>query len=80
MDSKPVSSAIEHAHAALLHTLPFEDVKDFQDADRGFLAALDPAVIRSAEGRVVWDNDSYAFRAGDAPTSARSSTEASCQT
>ena len=42
---------------------------DFDDADRGFIAAQQPCVIKAADGRVVWDNDVYAFLAGDAPTS-----------
>ena len=42
--------------------------RDFEDADRGFIAALEPCVVKAADGRVVWDNDVYAFLAGDAPT------------
>lgn len=40
---------------------------DFADADRGFLGTIDPCVIRDAAGEVVWDGDSFAFLAGDAP-------------
>ena len=47
--------------------LPFEDTADFDDADRGFIGALQPCVIKAADGRVVWDNDAYAFLAGEAP-------------
>jgi alkyl sulfatase BDS1-like metallo-beta-lactamase superfamily hydrolase len=47
--------------------LPFDDTTDFTDADRGFIAALTPCVVKAADGRVVWDNDVYAFLAGDAP-------------
>jgi alkyl sulfatase BDS1-like metallo-beta-lactamase superfamily hydrolase len=43
----------------------FDDQQDFEDADRGFIAALDPGVIRNAAGEVVWDNDSYRFLSGD---------------
>jgi alkyl sulfatase BDS1-like metallo-beta-lactamase superfamily hydrolase len=46
---------------------PFDDGRDFADAERGFIAALKPGVVRDAAGDVVWDNDSYAFLAGDAP-------------
>lgn len=49
--------------------LPFEDTQDFDDAHRGLIATLDPCVIRAADGRVVWDNDSYSFLAGEAPDS-----------
>ena len=49
--------------------MPFEDTRDFADADRGFIGALDPCVITAADGRVVWDNDVYAFLRGEAPAS-----------
>ena len=45
------------------------DTADFADADRGFIASCAPGVVHAADGRVVWDNDSYAFLTGDAPTS-----------
>ncbi|GAY14048.1 alkyl/aryl-sulfatase [Mycobacterium sp. shizuoka-1] len=69
MTPKPPSAAIEAAHAEHLQSLPFEDTADFADADRGFIAAMTPCVVKAADGRVVWDNDAYAFLAGDAPTS-----------
>ncbi|MFI8083185.1 alkyl/aryl-sulfatase [Kitasatospora sp. NPDC086009] len=53
--------------------LPFDDTTDFEDADRGFLGALVPAVVRAADGRVVWDNDAYGFLAADCPDTARPS-------
>lgn len=65
----PVSPTVEAAHAAHLAALPFADTTDFADADRGLIATLSPCVITAADGRVVWDNDSYDFLAGDAPTS-----------
>jgi len=46
---------------------PFDDERDFADAERGFIAALEPGVVRNAAGEVVWDNDSYSFLAGEAP-------------
>ena len=46
---------------------PFDDERDFADAEHGFIAALEPGVVRNAAGEVVWDNDSYAFLAGEAP-------------
>jgi alkyl sulfatase BDS1-like metallo-beta-lactamase superfamily hydrolase len=69
MTPKPPSAVIEAAHAEHLKSLPFEDTADFADADRGFIGALTPCVVKAADGRVVWDNDAYAFLAGDAPTS-----------
>jgi alkyl sulfatase BDS1-like metallo-beta-lactamase superfamily hydrolase len=69
MDQKPPTPVIEAAHADHLTGLPFDDTRDFADADRGFIAALEPCVVKAADGRVVWDNDVYAFLSGEAPTS-----------
>jgi alkyl sulfatase BDS1-like metallo-beta-lactamase superfamily hydrolase len=66
---KPPTASIEAAHAQHLTTLPFGDIADFDDADRGFIAALQPCVVTAADGRVVWDNDVYGFLSGDAPPS-----------
>lgn len=68
MDHKPATSAIEAQHAQALRDLPFDDTRDFEDADRGLIAQLDKTVVRNAAGDVVWDNDSYGFVTGDAPT------------
>ncbi|OBF02990.1 alkyl sulfatase [Mycobacterium sp. ACS4054] len=67
VEHKRPTAVIEAAHGA--HALPFEDDADFDNADRGFIAALSPCVIKAADGRVVWDNDAYAFLGGPAPTS-----------
>jgi alkyl sulfatase BDS1-like metallo-beta-lactamase superfamily hydrolase len=69
MKQNPPLAVIEAAHAEHLAALPFDDTADFDDADRGFLGALNPCVVKAADGRVVWDNDVYAFLAEDAPTS-----------
>jgi len=51
----------------------FDDRRDFDDADRGFIGRLDPGVVHAADGRVVWDNDAYAFLADDCPETANPS-------
>ncbi|MCX5123787.1 alkyl/aryl-sulfatase [Streptomyces sp. NBC_00347] len=56
-----------------LETLPFDDVTDFENADRGFIGALVPGVVEGAEGRTVWDNDAYAFLKADCPDTAHPS-------
>ncbi|MEU9284495.1 alkyl sulfatase dimerization domain-containing protein [Streptomyces sp. NPDC048275] len=53
--------------------LPFEDLTDFENADRGFIAALVPGMITDAEGRVVQDVDAYGFLAEDCPATAHPS-------
>ena len=53
MEHKAATPLIESANAEQRGLLPFADTADFADADRGFIAALDPCVITAAEGRVV---------------------------
>nr|WP_197514555.1 alkyl sulfatase dimerization domain-containing protein [Mycobacterium sp. E342] len=67
VERTPPTAVIEAAHRA--HALPLDDDADFHSADRGFIAALSPCVIKAADGRVVWDNDAYSFLGGPAPTS-----------
>jgi alkyl sulfatase BDS1-like metallo-beta-lactamase superfamily hydrolase len=49
------------------------DRADFTNADRGFLGALEPMVIKAADGRVVWDMDSWGFLDADCPDTANPS-------
>ena len=67
---------IESAHQN--RRLPLDDTADFADADRGFIAALTPCVVKAADGRVVWDNDAYSFLTGDAPPSVHPSLWRQC--
>ncbi|MGY0487146.1 alkyl/aryl-sulfatase [Streptomyces sp. WG-D5] len=46
---------------------PDDSGDDFANADRGFIAALTPGVVKDANGKVVWDNDAYDFLKGEAP-------------
>lgn len=67
-DVRPIG---RHARAGRIRqadlSLPFSDVQDFDDVDRGFIAALEPGIVRNTDGDVVWDSDSYAFLEGDCP-------------
>jgi alkyl sulfatase BDS1-like metallo-beta-lactamase superfamily hydrolase len=47
--------------------LPFHDRQDFEDAQRGFVTALDEPVVRATDGRVVWDLTAYGDVSGEAP-------------
>jgi alkyl sulfatase BDS1-like metallo-beta-lactamase superfamily hydrolase len=46
---------------------------DMTAARRGFIGALDPGVVRAADGTVVWDNDAYAFLDGECADTANPS-------
>ena len=53
--------------------LPFDDTADFEDADRGLIGSLVPGLVTAEDGRVVWDNDAYAFLEGECPDTANPS-------
>lgn len=61
--------AIAAQNARVRESLPFDDVSDFAQADRGFIATIDPLVITDGAGDVVWDGQSYDFLSGEAPDS-----------
>lgn len=42
-------------------TLPFSDRRDFEEAEKGFIAPLDSKVIKADAGHVAWDIERYAF-------------------
>lgn len=64
----PTRHAID-ANDRMRAALPFSDTADFADADRGFLRALEPGVIKDGQGRTVWDMDAYGFLRGECPPS-----------
>jgi alkyl sulfatase BDS1-like metallo-beta-lactamase superfamily hydrolase len=70
---KPASSHIEALQERVRATMPWADAQDFDDARRGFIGALEPAVVRGASGAVIWDNDAYSFLDEAAPASANPS-------
>lgn len=46
----------------------FDDRQDFEDAERGFIATLDPLTIKTADdGPVVFDSTPYAYLDGERP-------------
>ncbi|MEZ5125258.1 MAG: alkyl sulfatase dimerization domain-containing protein [Thermoleophilia bacterium] len=66
---KEATAATRAANQKLLETLPFSDRREFEEAERGFIAALpDDGVIKDDGGRVVWDLSRFAFISDDAPT------------
>jgi alkyl sulfatase BDS1-like metallo-beta-lactamase superfamily hydrolase len=70
MSTPSVSQSVRSANADLLSSLPFDDTADFEDAKHGLIGRLDPCIVKAADGRVVWDNESYrAFLEGPAPDS-----------
>jgi alkyl sulfatase BDS1-like metallo-beta-lactamase superfamily hydrolase len=50
-----------------------QEMDDFEDVARGFVARSDDRQIRTADGRLVWDLDAYRFLEDDAPDTAHPS-------
>jgi alkyl sulfatase BDS1-like metallo-beta-lactamase superfamily hydrolase len=69
MSAADVTPTITDRQRTMREQLPFSDEHDVEAVDRGFIASLDPGVVTDAEGRTVWDNDSYDFLRGEAPDS-----------
>ncbi|HEY1819073.1 MAG TPA: alkyl sulfatase dimerization domain-containing protein [Trebonia sp.] len=46
---------------------PFEDRADFEGAERGLVDSLNPCVVKSADGRVVWDMEAYSYLDAECP-------------
>jgi alkyl sulfatase BDS1-like metallo-beta-lactamase superfamily hydrolase len=65
--SRDATAAIAEQQRSLVERLPFSDTSDFEDASRGLLGRRQPCAVSAADGRVVWDNDTYDFIDGDAP-------------
>jgi len=68
-DNQPTSSAVDNAPSqatrakqqALRASLPFDDQRDFEEHQRGFIAAPDYRRIESEAGDTVWDIGQYDF-------------------
>jgi alkyl sulfatase BDS1-like metallo-beta-lactamase superfamily hydrolase len=65
----PPAAFIGEQQRALHERLPFSDTRDFSATERGFVGKLEPGLVHAADGRVVWDSDSYGFLGGEAPDS-----------
>ncbi|MEW6555280.1 MAG: alkyl sulfatase dimerization domain-containing protein [Actinomycetota bacterium] len=70
-EPKEATPFTEEANAvSSFKNLDWKDGQDWEDAQRGFIASLDPPLIKDDGGRPVWDLDGYAFlREEDAPPS-----------
>lgn len=55
------------ANQELADRLPLDDPQDFDDSERGFIAAIQDDAITDENGSVVWQISQYDFVEGDAP-------------
>lgn len=68
-NSAPSSHTI-NANRAVLDALPFDDVRDFAEAERGLVVKADDLVVtHSKTGEPIWNMPAYQFIQGDAPDS-----------
>lgn len=65
-EANDATEATKAANAAVLESLPFEDQRSFENANRGFIAPLPQEAITSESGAPVWDPGKYAFIGEDA--------------
>jgi alkyl sulfatase BDS1-like metallo-beta-lactamase superfamily hydrolase len=57
--SKPATDATKAANLKVLQSLPFQNKKDFENAEKGFIATPKTLTIKDASGRVIWDLEAY---------------------
>ncbi|MGJ7507216.1 alkyl/aryl-sulfatase [Variovorax sp. GT1P44] len=65
---KPATPATERANQAVARSMAFNDKRDFEDATRGLIATMPDALVKTADGKLVWDANRYDFIKGDAPS------------
>ena len=58
---KEASHPVIAQHQAMLAALPFSDVRDFEEAARGFLGTIEHARVMHSSGRTVWSLEPYGF-------------------
>lgn len=64
---KPATAVTTSANDVVRKSLALNDKQDFEDATRGLIATLADPVVKTADGKVVWDAQRYDFIQGDAP-------------
>lgn len=64
---KPASSATAEANAKMKAALPTEDGRDEAFSDQGFIATRTDPLIKTADGKPVWNLGAYDWMQGDAP-------------
>ncbi len=63
------SAVTEALNKSVLEVLPFENMQDFEDAERGLIARDSNLIVLGTEGEILWSQPSYEFVNGNAPAS-----------
>ncbi|MEZ6028447.1 MAG: alkyl sulfatase dimerization domain-containing protein [Hyphomonadaceae bacterium] len=61
------SDFTRQSHSDVVTALPFDDTRDFANADHGFIATRKDPKITTAAGQVVWDLSAFDFLKAPAP-------------
>jgi alkyl sulfatase BDS1-like metallo-beta-lactamase superfamily hydrolase len=66
-EPKKATAATAQTNRDAVALYAMDDRQDFQDADRGFIAALPGQVLGDDDGHVVFDQGNFAYLTDDAP-------------
>ncbi|MEU6114222.1 alkyl sulfatase dimerization domain-containing protein [Streptomyces sp. NPDC047117] len=72
-EPKSAEPVIAEANRAVRQRFAFDDAQDLKDARRGFMGTASANLIRSPDGRTVWDLDAYGFLDQECPETANPS-------
>ncbi|MEV6974409.1 alkyl sulfatase dimerization domain-containing protein [Kitasatospora sp. NPDC093806] len=64
---EPAQPGIAEANRAVLGRFAFDDVRDFEDAKRGFLGTAAEPLVADGRGTTVWDLEAYGFLSEPCP-------------
>lgn len=64
---KDASEGTIESNQAMAEKLAWQDDRDFDFAQRGFIAKRDSTLIHDASGKVVWNMDAFAYQELEAP-------------
>ncbi|MBI0580033.1 MBL fold metallo-hydrolase [Neobacillus cucumis] len=69
VSTQPMSatSFTKKANLAVYESLNFDDLQDFVDANRGFIAPLESNMIKDDSGEIIWDIESLEYLNDTAP-------------
>lgn len=76
---KDATTFTAEANAKVYDELDFSDEREFENAQRGLIAAPESLEIKGENGNVIWSQKAYAFLDADAPDSANPSLWRSAQ-
>ncbi len=72
-ETKAATQFTKDKNDMVYELLDFNDKSEFENANRGFIAAPDSLEIKAEDGTIVWSQDAYKFIEKEAPDSANPS-------